>query len=279
MACYKQISHQKENRAMCSSCDCQHEPQRPLDRRALFQGIALTALSVALPGCVTNPETGRSQLLLVDDAQLATMAVDVWSQTKAKTPISKDASLNQRLVNIGRKIQVAAGRGGEQWEFVVFDTAEKNAFVLPGGKVGMYKGLMQMAENDSQIAAVLGHETGHVTAHHAAERASQQMAAQVAGSVASSVLKGSTAAGIFGMGAQYGVLMPYARTQESEADILGVDYMHRAGYDVRQAVRLWELMAAGGGSRPPQILSTHPDPLNRIENIKAHIRLRGYAQI
>jgi predicted Zn-dependent protease len=275
----KAISHQKEIRPMCSSCDAQNEPQRPLDRRALFQGIALTALSVALPSCATNPETGRSQFIVVNDAELATMAVDVWAQTKAKTPVSKDAGLNQRLVNIGRKIQVAAGRGGEQWEFVVFDTAEKNAFVLPGGKVGMYKGLMQMAENDSQIAAVLGHETGHVTARHSAERASQQMAAQAVGAIASSVLKGSTAAGILGVGAQYGVLMPYARTQESEADLLGVDYMYRAGYDTRQAVRLWELMAQGGGSRPPQILSTHPDPLNRIENIKAHIRAKGYAQI
>jgi predicted Zn-dependent protease len=138
---------------------------------------------------------------------------------------------------------------------------------------------MNLAENDSQIAAVLGHETAHVTLRHSAERASQQLAAQMAGQVAGSVLKGGTAAAVLGLGTQYGVLMPYARTQEAEADLIGVDYMFRAGYDVRQSIRLWELMAAQGGARPPAILSTHPDPMNRIENIKAHIRAKGYAQI
>jgi predicted Zn-dependent protease len=268
---------------MCTSCDRQTPIDQPIQRRDLLRGIGLTALAIAMPAglaaCATNPETGRSQLLLVDDNQLATMAVDVWAQTKQKTPISHNAAANARLQRIGKAIQTAAGRGRETWEFVLFDTKDVNAFVLPGGKVGMYVGLMNLAENDSQIAAVLGHETAHVTLRHSAERASQQMAAQLAGQVAGSVLQGSTAAAVFGLGAQYGVLMPYARTQESEADIIGVDYMYRAGYDVRQAVRLWELMAAQGGSRPPQILSTHPDPLNRIENIKAHIRAKGYAQI
>jgi predicted Zn-dependent protease len=159
----------------------------------------------------------------------------------------------------------------------VFDTKELNAFVLPGGKVGFYKGLMNLCENDDQIAAVLGHETGHVTAHHAAERASQGLLAQIAGSVAGA--KSEALGQLFGIGSQYGVLLPYERTQESEADILGVEYMHRAGYDVRQAVRLWELMGAQSGARAPEILSTHPDPANRIENIKAYIRAKGYAQI
>jgi predicted Zn-dependent protease len=248
-----------------------------IDRRRMLAGLALGAGALALPGCVTNPETGRSQLLLVDDAQLASMAADAWTQQKAQAPISKDAAAQARLARVGRKIQAAAGRGGETWEFVVFDTKDLNAFVLPGGKVGFYKGLMNLCENDDQIAAVLGHETGHVTAHHAAERASQGLLAQIAGSVAGA--KSEALGQLFGIGSQYGVLLPYERTQESEADILGVEYMHRAGYDVRQAVRLWELMGAQSGARAPEILSTHPDPANRIENIKAYIRAKGYAQI
>ena len=248
-----------------------------LDRRQMLGGLVLGATALALPGCETNPETGRSQLLLVGDDQLASMAVEAWTAQKQKVPISKDAAAQGRLARVGRKIQDAAGRGGETWEFVVFDTKELNAFVLPGGKVGFYKGLMALCENDDQIAAVLGHETGHVTAHHAAERASQSMLAQIAGSVAGA--RSETIGQLFGLGTQYGVLLPYERRQESEADILGVDYMHRAGYDVRQAVRLWELMGAQSTARQPELLSTHPDPANRIENIKAYIRAKGYATI
>jgi predicted Zn-dependent protease len=263
---------------MCSSCDAQPSLfDRTLGRRNLLRGIGLGALTLALPGCVTNPETGRSQLLLVDDGQLASMAVDAWAQQKAKVPVSKDAAAQARLARVGRKIQIAAGRGAETWEFAVFDTKELNAFVLPGGKVGFYKGLMDLTQNDDQIAAVLGHETGHVTAHHAAERASQGMLAQLAGSVAGA--KSQALGQLFGLGTQFGVLMPYERRQESEADLLGVDYMYRAGYDTRQAVKLWELMSQAGGARQPELLSTHPDPLNRIEAIKAHIRAKGYAQI
>jgi predicted Zn-dependent protease len=261
---------------------CQHHDQPAAvgatTRRALLRGAGGAAL-LGLAGCATNPETGRSQLLLVGDSELSQMALSAWTEMKAKTPISRDPAAGTRVVRVGTKIQNAAGRGGEAWEFVVFDTKDLNAFVLPGGRVGVYKGLLDFVENDDQLAAVLGHETGHVTAHHAAERASQQMAAQLAGSVAGSVLKGSTAAGIFGMGAQYGVLMPYARTQESEADKLGVDYMYRAGYDVRQSVRLWERMGQSGASRPPEVLSTHPDPANRMAALREYINLKGYAKM
>jgi predicted Zn-dependent protease len=240
-------------------------------------------VAALLGGCATNPETGRSQLLLVSDSQLSALSVSAWTDMKAKTPVSHDPALGARVVRVGTKIQNAAGRGGEAWDFVVFDTKDLNAFVLPGGHVGVYRGLIEFVENDDQLAAVLGHETGHVTAHHAAERASQQQVAGLGMSLGEAALSGrggsSSIGQLFGLGVQYGVLMPYGRLQESEADKLGVDYMYRAGYDVRQALRLWEKMAASGGSRPPEMLSTHPDPVNRMAALRAYINLKGYAKV
>jgi predicted Zn-dependent protease len=254
---------------------CEHHSAHNLTRRGLvagLTGVAGIGAASALAGCATNPETGRSQLLLVSDAQLTEMSVAAWSETKAKTPISKDPRLGARLVSVGTKIQQAAGRGGEAWEFVVFDTDEKNAFVLPGGRVGCYRGLMQFCDNDSQLAAVLGHETGHVTAHHAAERASQS-------TLASGILGAAGGGDLGAVGVQYLLLMPNGRLQESEADRLGVDYMYRAGFDVTQAVRLWEKMGQAGGSRNPEFLSTHPSPATRIADIQNYINLKGYAKI
>ena len=248
-------------------------------RRMLLLGAAAASLG-GLSGCATNPETGRSQLLLVNDSQLSTMAVQAWADMKSKTPVSKDPKLGARLVEVGTKIKIAAGRGGEAWEYAVFDTDDKNAFVLPSGKVGCYRGLMEFCENDAQLAAVLGHETGHVTAHHAAERASQSQVAQVGMALGGAAARNNQLIGsALGLGVQYGVLMPYGRLQESEADRLGVDYMYRAGYDVRQAVRLWERMAASGGTRSPEFLSTHPTPESRITDIRAYITSKGYAQM
>lgn len=250
---------------------CEHHSSNGLTRRGLVTGLGVAGLG-AVAGCATNPETGRSQLLLVSDAQLTQMSVAAWAETKSKTPISKNPQLGARLVSVGTKIQNAAGRGGEAWEFVVFDTADKNAFVLPGGRVGCYRGLMEFCDNDSQLAAVLGHETGHVTAHHAAERASQS-------TLASGILGAAGGGDIGAVGVQYLLLMPNGRLQESEADRLGVDYMYRAGYDVREAVRLWEKMGQASASRSPEFLSTHPSPATRIADIRNYITLKGYAKI
>lgn len=265
---------------------CQHHqdsaPAAAISRRALLRGAGGAAL-LGLMGCATNPETGRSQLLLVGDAELSQLALTAWTDMKAKTPISRDPAAGARVVRVGTKIQQAAGRGGEAWEFVVFDTKDLNAFVLPGGRVGVYKGLLDFVENDDQLAAILGHETGHVTAHHSAERASQQQVAGIGMSLGQAALSGqggnSSIGQIFGLGVQYGVLMPYGRLQESEADKLGVDYMYRAGYDVRQSVRLWERMGQSGGSRPPEVLSTHPDPANRMAALREYINAKGYAKL
>ncbi len=256
-----------------------------MSRRALIRGLAAgTVVPMAASGCATNPETGRSQFMLVSQGQLAKLSASAWSDVKEETPVSIDPRLNGQLRRVGQRIARGANRQNENWEYAVFDTDEKNAFVMPGGKVGFYRGIMEFTENDDQIAAIMGHETGHVTARHAAERYSQQMAAGVGLQVANVALsqsdrryKGEIAA-ILGAGIQFGIILPFSRKHELEADKLGVDYMHRAGYDVRQSVRLWERMGAeGGGRRPPELLSTHPSPQTRVRELDAYIRQRGYA--
>ncbi len=255
-----------------------------MSRRALIRGLAAgTVVPFAASGCATNPATGRSQFMLVSQGQLAKLSASAWSDVKAETPVSIDPGLNRQLKQVGGRIVQAANLQNQNWEYAVFDTDEKNAFVMPGGKVGFYRGIMEFSENNDQIAAIMGHETGHVTARHAAERYSQQVAAGVGLQVANVALsqkdnryKGEIAA-ILGVGVQFGIILPFSRKHELEADKLGVDYMYRSGYDVRQSVRLWERMAAdSGGRRQPELLSTHPSPETRVRALDAYIRQRGY---
>jgi predicted Zn-dependent protease len=252
-------------------------------RRDVLLGLA--SGTVLLAGCETNAVTGRSQFvgLAPGDQQLAAMALDSWTKQKQSTPISRDPALNAQLTRVGQRIAAVSGLTNVQWEFVVFDTPEKNAFVLPGGKVGFYKGLMQLAQNDAQIAAVMGHEVGHVQARHAAERYSQQTGSELLLGAAQVGLQNSANANAWmaaiGLGAQVGILLPYSRLQESEADRVGVDNMYRANFDVREAVRFWEIMAQQGGSRGPTLLSTHPSPEGRMQDLRNYINARGYAQM
>ena len=249
-----------------------------LRRRDMLLGAAGAAIA-ALPGCATNPETGRSQLILIDDSQLQQASLGAWQEVRQQTPVWNNRSAQQRLETVGRRIVNAAGRGNQNWEFVLFDSAEKNAFVLPGGQVGFYRGLYEISPRDDYIACVLGHETGHVTGRHAAERYSREMATQTALQAAGSQINSQIAMAALGLGAQVGLSLPFSREQESEADILGINYMHAAGYDVKQAIPFWQAMEAGGGSRPPQFMSTHPDPDNRIARIRAYINEQGWGPV
>jgi predicted Zn-dependent protease len=223
--------------------------------------------------------------MLISDAQLSQMSLSAWDDMRRQTPISRDPAANKRLQRVGEKIAIAANRQDDPWEFVVFNTPEKNAFVLPGGKVGFYKGLMDIAESDDHVATVLGHEIGHVTGRHAAERYSQSALASVGMAVGQVIIDQTDVgykrelAAVLGLGIQFGYLLPFSRRHELEADRLGVDYMHRSGYDVRQAVDFWQRMAGDDRQRPPELLSTHPDPVTRINDLRAYINARGYALI
>ena len=283
--------------------------------RGLAAGTVLAVTPAALSGCSTNPETGASQFILVSDGQLAQMAAASWAESKKTQPTLNGTRYNRRLEEVGARIQQGAGKTNQSFEYAVFNSNTKNAFVLPGNRVGFYKGMMDFVDNDSQLAAVLGHEVGHVSGRHAAERVSQQMAGQVA--VAGGTLVGASQmskrcdemkrayapggytnaerneinrcisnanrntqllGAALGAGLMFGVILPYSRRHELEADLLGAKYMHNAGYDTMQAVRLWEKMAKEQtGPRPPAFMSTHPDPAFRAENLFNYIRSQGWA--
>lgn len=265
--------------------------------QALAAGGAVTVAGPALSGCATNPETGSKQFLMVSDSQLNQMAAQSWAAAKQKEKLSTDPRYTSRLKNIGARISRGAKRDDKPWDYAVFDSDTKNAFVLPGNRVGFYKGMMDFADNDDQIAAVMGHEVGHVAGKHAAERVSQQMAGQlgmaVGGIVGATQLgkKCKTMTGrerqlcdqkaqrnsqylnaALGMGFTLGVILPFSRKHESQSDLLGAKYMHHAGYDTYQSVKLWEKMAENNKSRQPEFLSTHPDPSRRARDLHNYIK-------
>jgi predicted Zn-dependent protease len=246
--------------------------------------IALLVLALAA-GCASSP-TGRSQLLLYSDTQLAEMGAASFAEQKRDVPLSKDASTNAYVRCVADTIlahvdpnTVPGGAG--PWEVVVFTSDQANAFALPGRKIGVYTGLLGVAKNASQLAAVVGHEVGHVIARHGNERVSHSSLSQltqsaVAVTLASRDMSSASGQAIMaglGLGAQYGVLLPYSRAHESEADTIGLRLMARAGFDPRQSVKLWENMAkAAGGAAPPELLSTHPSNQSRIANLQSHMQ-------
>jgi predicted Zn-dependent protease len=240
--------------------------------------ITVTAVLGLFSGCTTVNETGRSQLMLVTPAQEAQMGLWAFSQIKQSEKISTDPAVNARILRIGRRIAASVGREipNAQWEFVVFDSPTVNAFALPGGKVGVYTGLIKLAASDDEIAIVMGHEIAHVTSRHGAERTSQNYAiagaglALAIGMEAKNVdpAKRNAALAAYGLGSQVGFALPFSRLHETEADSVGLRFAAGAGYDPRAGATFWKKMAAQGGAKPPEFLSTHPSDANRIANLQ-----------
>jgi predicted Zn-dependent protease len=216
---------------------------------------------------------------MVDPQQEAQMGLSAFEQTKAQTPISRNRAENERLQRVGKRISRVAKLPNARWEFVLFESDEPNAFALPGGKVGVYTGILPITKDDTGLATVVAHEIAHASARHGAERVSQGMAVQLGGAVLSGVLgaygvggaTGDLAMQAYGLGSQVGVMLPYSRTQELEADRIGLLYMARAGYDPREAIAFWQRFAAynsGKGGGMPEFLSTHPMDRNRIVQLQ-----------
>lgn len=233
----------------------------------------LTACAVVtLVACTSSP-TGRSQFILPNftDSEVSKMGVAAYTDLKKKQPLSKDAHTNAYVTCVAQAILASLpDDGGQGWEINVFQDDTPNAFALPGKKIGVHSGLLKVAANQDQLAAVIGHEIGHVQAHHSAERLSQQFAAQgallvggVLAATSDSPQKG-LAVGALGAGLTYGVLMPFSRVQESEADMIGLRLMAQAGFDPDQSVTLWENMAAVDKNKTPEFLSTHPSDQTRM---------------
>ncbi|CAN5145543.1 M48 family metallopeptidase [soil metagenome] len=245
----------------------------------LVVGLAAAA---AMTGCAYNEALGRDQLLMVNDTALTKAAAQAWTQTLNTERVSRDPVANERVRVVGGRIVQAAGLGNQHWEYVVFENDDVNAFVLPGGRMGVNTGLLRLVRNDDQLAAVIGHEVAHTAAHHAAERASQENLTSIGLAIGKSVLGSQSNAGQMisaygGAGAQLGILLPFSRQHELEADRLGVDYMQRAGYDPRQAVALWRMMASQSKGGPPQFASTHPSDQTRIAALEAYLKQKGWS--
>ncbi|HWP35796.1 MAG TPA: M48 family metallopeptidase, partial [Thermodesulfobacteriota bacterium] len=251
-------------------------PAAGLTRRTFLAAGA--AVPVLVAGCATVPETGRSQLILLPESQMVRLGAEAYREALKGQKVSTDPEANAMVRRVGERIARASGRDYD-WEFTVLDDPKTiNAFALPGGKVAVYTGILPVAQDDAGLATVMGHEVAHATARHGAERLSQGLVAQLALAGAGLTLQDKDPAtrqailAALGVGATVGVLLPFSRRQESEADRIGLRYMARAGYEPEAAVAFWERMEAatrGRGGRPPEFLSTHPSGPTRIAQLRA----------
>jgi metalloendopeptidase OMA1, mitochondrial len=241
-------------------------------------GCVLAAGLIALSGCTTTPYTHRSQLMIVSESHEMSLGADAYKEVLSKAKLVQDPKIVEPVIAVGERIANVANKRDYRWEFrVIDDDKQVNAFALPGGKVAVYTGIFPVAYDTAGLAAVLGHEVAHALARHAAERMSQALPLEVAG-LGLSVYLGSYSPGTqqaimqaFGLGAQVGVLLPFGRAQEAEADHIGLILMARAGYDPHAALDLWKRFEKKGGSAPPEFLSTHPSYGTRQHNIESWI--------
>lgn len=243
----------------------------------LVMASAAALLTLALAACATAPETGRSQLLLVSSAEEAQLGLKAFEQIKREHPEvtrGKEAAMLQR---VGTRVSRVASLPDARWEFVLFKDESPNAFALPGGKVGVFTGILPITKNEAGMATVIGHEIAHAVARHGAERMSHGVLVRLGGIGLSAALGSDAGVGgdmimqAYGLGSQLGVMLPYSRTQELEADELGLLYMARAGYDPREAIAFWKRFAAFNAKRegpPAEFLSTHPLDQRRIAQLE-----------
>ncbi len=262
---------------------------RKLSFRRMAYLLCVTVLAELLfSGCGAVPLTGRRQILLVSDQEIFQAGLVQYKEYLGTATLSSDASATAMVKNVGQKLASATenylrANGLESeianfaWEFNLVKDTQVNAFCMPGGKIVVYEGLLSVAKTEAELAVVLGHEIAHAVAKHSNERMSQQILAQYGMAILSSALSEKsaivreTATTVFGLGAQVGMMLPYSRKHEYEADYMGIVFMEIAGYDSNSAVEFWSKMASLGGSGVPEFLSTHPSDSKRIANLQAKI--------
>lgn len=246
--------------------------------------LFLFSAALWLTGCYTVPETGRRALAIIPAEQEIALGAQSFAEMRRNEPLSNDPRLNARVQQVGARIAQAVGDDlpNAKWEFAVFESEDVNAFALPGGKVGVYTGLLRLAETDDELATVIGHEIAHVTARHGNERMSEALllagGAALTGIVADRHMdtdKRNALLAAYGVVATTGVVLPHSRRAESEADLIGLRYSARAGYDPRAAITFWQKMAdmkqAKGGAKMPAFLSTHPSDQQRIAALRKQV--------
>ncbi|MFP4347542.1 MAG: M48 family metallopeptidase [Thermodesulfobacteriota bacterium] len=262
---------------------------KPLSSRTALRIAACLPLIIFMVSCATVPVTGRNQLNLVPSDQLMTMSADSYRQFLQQNQVVTGTQDAQMVQRVGRQVAQAVeqylrqqGKSeliqGFEWEFNLVKDDNINAFAMPGGKVVIFTGMLPVAENEAGLATVIGHEVAHVIAQHGNERMSQQMLAQLGTQALGVALQQhpektrQLLMAAVGMGAQVGVLLPYGRLQESEADKLGLIFMAMAGYNPEKAVNFWQRMAAANkGQAPPEFLSTHPSHGTRIQDLREYM--------
>ena len=240
--------------------------------------ISIVALSLLASACKSSP-TGRTQMTLYSPQKMNEMGSASFAQMKQQQVIEDNESTNEYVRCIADQLiaQLPTQYANQKWEVVVFKEDSANAFALPGGKIGVHTGLLSVAKNQHQLAAVMGHEVGHVIAEHANERISQNsllqfglQASDIALQMGDVEYRQEIMQGL-GVGAKVGVALPFSRTHESEADVIGLDLMAKAGFEPMGSVKLWENMNKLSAERPSEFLSTHPSPETRIQNLKEKV--------
>lgn len=245
-------------------------------------------LCLVAAACAVVPITGRKQFIAIPADQMLSLSADSYSQVLKETKLSTNQRYVTSVRNVGTNLTAAVKKymqqnnmessiAGYQWQYNVLVSEEMNAWCMPGGQIAFYEGIMPVCQDDNGIAVVMGHEIAHAVARHGNERMSQQLVIQMGGvalAEALSTQKETTqelALLAFGVGSTLGIVLPYSRTHELEADELGLYFMAMAGYDPRTAPTFWERMIAKGRSGTPEFLSTHPDPANRITDLQKNM--------
>ena len=247
--------------------------------------------SFGLHACTSVPITERKQLRLIPEAKLNAQAEQLYEKVKEKEKLSKDITTLNKIKNIGSKIENSIteyfARSNKpdptanfRWEYILIENKKvKNAWCMPGGKIAVYTGMLDITKNDNGLAAVMGHEIAHAVAKHSVERASRGTLLNVGTRILDIATKGAvsnvnrtTGMDTVGLLSQIGIMNPFNRKQESEADYLGLIFASLSGYDIRETVKIWERMReANKGKEPPEFMSTHPSSTNRINNITSWI--------
>lgn len=252
-------------------------------KKVLTLLVALTILA----GCSTVPLTGRKQVMLVSEQDVLSSSLTQYHEFIDTAKISTNKAETAQVVRVGRNIAAATeaylknnGMGDEvknfSWEFNLVADPTMNAFCMPGGKIVVYEGLMKIVKSDDELAVVMGHEVAHAVAKHSNERMSQQVMTQYGAAILGAAVNNKSAMVqdvtnlVYGLGSQYGVILPFSRKHESEADYMGLILMTMAGYNPEAAVGFWQKMSAGGGNTP-EFLSTHPSDSHRIQDIKRYL--------